>query len=301
MFNGKRIICVSPVSKRRYMEVMTEHVFKHRGIVDEFHFWFNTKDPVEGAYIKSFAEQHKDFIKLIEGNPQYVGRIDNTRFFYKNCTEANTIYFKIDDDIMFMEKNIFQTLATFIMKNPHYFLVFPLIINNSWCSYFLKEKGVISGESTFSKWPEVFGNVKERMKIKKPEPRLHEFIDPKYILCDHFWNKGHVAYELQNNFLNDLLNNNIEKYRIGNIELKNYESCSIGFICWQGETFNEFGGNVDSFEDESWLTTFYPLYSGKINCICSDAIVVHHSYYIQRDYLDKTDILQKYKNLCMIY
>jgi len=302
MLKNKKIICVSPVGRKRYMEILFPYILKNKHIIDEYHLWFNTKNSEDASYIRSFAEANKNFVKIIENDSQYLGKVDNVKFFYKYCTDPDTIYIKIDDDIVFIEDGTFEKLVNFKINNPHYFLVYPMIINNHWCSYFLKEKGIIDNHSsTLNDWKNNFDKVRAQMSIKTSEPRLHHFLKPEQILCNHFWGNGEVAYNILNNFIKDVKENNIGKYKIGNIELVNKESCSINFICWEGETFKEFNGNVESLEDESWLTTFYPLYSNQTNCICSDSIVVHYSFYIQREYLDKSDILQKYKELCLTY
>ena len=79
--------------------------------------------------------------------------------------------------------------------------------------------------------------------------------------------------------------------------LKSHESASINVACWAGEDFAKFEGNVRCTEDESWLTVFYPAYAGIYSAIVGDTIAVHYSYFIQRSYLNQTDVLDRYAEI----
>ena len=63
--------------------------------------------------------------------------------FYKKCVEPNTIYFKLDDDVVWMEPGLIEKMVQFRIENPHYFLVSPLVINNSLSTYLLQIAGKI--------------------------------------------------------------------------------------------------------------------------------------------------------------
>lgn len=67
---------------------------------------------------------------VIEGNASING-------FFKYCLEKDTIYIRFDDDVVWMEPYFFEKFIDFRIQNKHYFLIFPLIINNAICLHLL--------------------------------------------------------------------------------------------------------------------------------------------------------------------
>ena len=74
------------------------------------------------------------------------------------------------------------------------------------------------------------------------------------------------------------------------------ERVSINCISWLGSTFSEFDGQV-GHDEEQWLACDAPVLKNKMNIIYGGFVCVHYSFFTQRDHLDKTDILQLYKNI----
>jgi hypothetical protein len=308
MYKGKKVVVVSPVGREQSMKILFPYILSNKGIVDEHHLWVNTSDENDLKFINDYYESNKDFVVLKEGCTELwedqKGRSSNVKHFYNYCIEKDTFYFKIDDDIIFIENGLFEDLIDFKLENPEYFLLYPLIINNTWCTHYMRENEVLDIQESeicsklwtfyYDKISDNLRSLSETMSENLDEPRLAKVIPEKALLCPIYWGDTTFAYNLLNLFQEVYREGKIEELKIPNIILNKHESASINVCCWQGSDFKQFGGDVRSSEDESWLTTFYPAYVNKKNVIVGSKIAVHYSYYTQRSELNKTDILSKY-------
>jgi len=310
MYKGKKVIVCSPVGRKESMKCLFKQVLKHRHVVDEHHLWVNTIVEEDLDYINQYAEEYKDFVVLKYGceelDPNQMGRAHNVKRFYNYCVEKDTFYFKVDDDIIFIEENLFEKLSEYKLDNPETFLVYPVIINNSWCTHFLRKFDAIDvPEDTFftKTWYPDFEESKDKIKTSSAvmsdnidEPKLRDFIPEDRLLSQLYWYNSQFAYAMLDNTYQYIKENKLSLLDIPSFNL-NYEPVSINFIMWSGEDFSQFNGDVKSLDDEPWLSTFYPLQKGIKNAIVGDVRAVHYAYWTQRDYLNTTDILNKYENL----
>lgn len=292
------------------MKCLFKEILKHKNIIDEYHLWVNTNVDEDLNYINQFAEKNKDFVHLKYGceelDPNQMGRAHNVKRFYNYCVEPNTFYFKVDDDIIFLEKNIFEVLSQYKIDNPETFLIYPVIINNYWCTHFLRKYDAIDVPKCpvcDGSWYDDFENVRELMKncpgtmsdnLDEPKPR--DYIPEDRIMSPLYWYDSQFAYQILNNTYEYIVENKLSYLDIPNIDL-DYEPVSINFVMWSGEDFAKFDGNVKSVDDEPWLSMFYPLKFDLKNIIVGNTRAVHYAYWPQRDYLNKTDILKKYEKL----
>lgn len=311
MYKGKKIIVCSPVGRKSSMKCLFKEILKHRHIIDEYHLWVNTDVSEDLEYINQFENEYQDFVKLKYGcdelDPKQMGRAHNVKRFYNYCIEPNTFYFKVDDDIIYLEKNIFEKLSQYKLDNPDTFLVYPLIINNYWCTHFLRKYDAIDVPECFvcdKTWYSDFENAREFMKdcsgtmsnnLDEPKPR--DFIPEDRIMSPLYWKDPYFAYQILDNTHHYIVEDKLSDLDIPNIILDHYEPVSINFVMWSGEDFAKFDGNVRSVDDEPWLSLFYPLKYDLKNAIVGDTRAVHYSYWPQRQYLDNTDILSKYEKL----
>ena len=51
--------------------------------------------------------------------------------FFKEYTDPNTIYLRFDDDICYIAPDAINNLLNFRIEHPEFFLVYPVIVNNS--------------------------------------------------------------------------------------------------------------------------------------------------------------------------
>lgn len=310
MYKNKKIVVCSPVGRKASMKCLFKEIIKHKDIIDEYHLWVNTSVDEDLDYINNFAEENSDFVQLKYGceelDPTQMGKAHNVKRFYNYCIEPNTFYFKVDDDIIFLENNIFEVLSQYKINNPETFLVYPMIINNYWCTHFLRKYDAIDVPECRvcdGSWYTDFENARETMKncpgtmsdnLDEPKPR--DYIPEDRIMSPLYWYDPQFAYQILNNTYEYIVKNKLSDLDIPNIDL-DYEPVSINFVMWSGEDFAKFDGNVKSVDDEPWLSMFYPLKFDLKNVVVGNTRAVHYAYWPQRNYLDTTDILSKYEKL----
>jgi hypothetical protein len=310
MYKNKKIVVCSPVGRRESMRCLFKQILRKGDIIDEYHLWVNTNVIEDLNYINEFAKQNSDFVHLKYGcdplDPNQMGRAHNVKRFYNYCTEPDTLYFKVDDDIIFIEDNTFEVLAQYKIDNPDKFLIYPVIINNYWCTHFLRKYDAIDVPKCsvcdetwyvdFENARDLIKNCSGTMSDNLDEPKPKDYIPENRILSPLYWGNPQFAYQILNNTYDYIVDKKLTLLDIPNIEL-DYEPVSINFVMWSGEDFSKFNGDVKSVDDEPWMSMFYPLKHDLKNAVVGNTRAVHYAYWPQRDYLNQTDILDKYEKL----
>ena len=180
-------------------------------------------------------------------------------------------------------------------------IIYPLIINNTFISSYLQKINVFNLKpvsNIWDSWPNVFNRIKEKIKEEKflkigNITKLHE------VLCPISWGSLNYCVNVHNQFVKDVRENNLDKYRIDNIVLENSEPVSINCCCWLGEDLKKVVKKYgDVIDDEPWFCLFTPTKLERKNVIYGKTLVSHYAFYKQRNAgLDKTDISEKYYKL----
>jgi hypothetical protein len=264
-----KVIVVTPAGRQAYLEMLIPQVLGLRPLVDEYHLWVNTNVPEDIAYMESVAKQYPKFIKLFR-LPKEVNTPSNGTIyhFWRNCIDPDALYVRFDDDIILLDTpEAFAKFVDFRLRNPQYFLVYGNILNNC-----------------------LITNIHQR------SGRVPVFMNrPAEYACtgDNGWKDPVVA----EHYHRHILDKGIEHHRMGHIwRLFDFERVSINCISWLGSTFLEFNGEIGS-DEEQWVASDKPKQSNRPNCIFGDFVCVHYAFHTQREHLNTTDILQKYKDL----
>lgn len=267
MLDGYRVVCVTPAGRRRYLKILVPYVLASREI-DEYHLWLNTIEEEDLQYLHKLKHDFPQ-IRLVEP-PAVVPSNDVFKGipqFFRYCVEADTIYIRMDDDIVYMEPDFVHKLLRFRIDNPEYFLIFPNIINNALCSYIQAKRKAIIADAPIYPW------CMDRVA----------------------WLNARFAEELHRSFLRSVANGQVEWWYFG-VRILAFTWFSINCMSWFGRDFRHFGGEVVGNEEE-FLTIVKPSEMGRVNCIYGDAIVSHFAFYVQRSHLDSTDLLARYASL----
>ena len=308
MYKEKKIIVVSPVGRTRSLKSLFKSIDKHRHVVDEYHLWVNTNVKEDLDFINSYASNNLNFVKLKYGctelDKTQFTKADNVKHFYNYCVEKDTFYFKIDDDIVYIEPGMFEKLAQYKLDHPETFLVYPTILNNHWCTHFLRKKNKIdvpvcnqcdvNWYNEYNRVKNTIINSEKVMSLNYHEGKPKDFMNESVFLSPLYWNDASFAEKLLKMSLNYIKTNTLSLLSFESIQLTSHEPVSINCIMFSGDDFEKFNGNVRCFCDEPWLTTFYPLQSNKTNVIVGDTRCVHYAYYPQRDHLNSTNLLEEY-------
>ncbi len=255
----------------RYMQYIFPYVLGS-DIVDRYDIWVNTVNMCDIEFFRQMAAGNSK-VNLVWQPDGIVDGINSINKFYENCQDDDTVYVKIDDDIIWMQPNIIEKIVAFRFENLDAFLVSPMVINNAICTYIWQVKGHI--------------------KLDKYYPaRSNEKV---------LWKRGAFAKELHEWYLSQM-----EKDASFWKQLKTDDvpvACnrfSINFILWFGRDMKLLNGNIPG-DDEEYLSSVAPVKLSKYNTFDGNAVISHFAFGPQRQILDGTDILQRYGKLCEQY
>jgi hypothetical protein len=263
MIDNYRIVCNTAAGRRHYMQYLIPFVVAN-DIVDRYDLWINTTNKQDIEFFKILSDKFPK-INLVY---QPDGIVDGNRSinaFYKQCVEEDVIYFKLDDDIIWMEPEMLEKMVRFRINNPDYFIVSPLVINNAICTYIIQNA--------------------DKIKLNKYYPaRASENV---------LWESGQFAAQFHDWFLTSQLpDRQYRNLHCGKRPIA-MNRFSINAILWFGHEMKKFGGIIPG-DDEEWLSVIKPTKLGSVNCINGDAIVAHFAFFTQRKHLDKLNILNRY-------
>ena len=141
MFEGHRVVAVTPAGRRRYMELLVPQILSC-ALVDRYDIWVNTPDPGDLAFLEGVAKLDPR-VRLVRHPDGAAPSIESIGAFHRTACDADSIYVRLDDDVVWLEPGFFETLLRFRIDHPDYFLVMPLILNNAACSFLLQSFGRI--------------------------------------------------------------------------------------------------------------------------------------------------------------
>jgi len=270
MYKGKKVISVTPAGRRRYIHLLAMHLLANRDIIDKHIFWLNTNDPKDIDYMYLLAKTYPDFFEVrdigLKGPPDS----SNIHKFFPECTVKDTTYIRFDDDVIWIDKNAVVNLLECRERHPNAPIIFANIINNALCNH-LQQR---------------YGNIPLTKKFKAD-----------YSCMGNSWADHYYAEYFHKVAISKIKNNQIKDLYFPDWILFLHERMSINCITWEGECFEKFFGQV-AYNEEEWLTTTLPEVLNENNVLCGNALVSHYAFCSQRSYMDGTDILSEYFDLC---
>ena len=267
MYDNYKVVVNTAAGRRRYMQYLIPYIVSSE-IVDRYDIWINTHDVADIEFFNQVAAKFP-VVNLVWQPDGVVNGNASINAFYKSCVEPETIYFKLDDDIIWMEPGLIEKMVSFRVDNPQYFVVSPLVINNSLSTYLLQ--------------------VENKIRLDK----YYQASSSHPVL----WKSGYFAKELHQWFLERYLNTGKwNTLHIGKKEM-GMTRFSINAILWFGDEMRKFDGVVPG-DDEEFMSCIYPTKHGMSNAWNGDAIVAHFAFFTQREQLDKWHILERYGEVC---
>lgn len=260
-----KVVCVTPAGRQRYMRILAPYVLSDER-VDEWQIWLNTVDRGDLAWLARLREHPKvRLIKLPAERPDGGRTIGQ---FWPHCADENAIYVRLDDDIVWLEKDFFSNLVAARERNPDAFLVSAMVINNALCTYLLQ----FTGKLVFT----------EYLSARCMDPVSWASADFAQTL--HLWAaKAIEAGELP--------------WRFGDYPVA-MARLSINAICYFGRDVAPYADRIGP-EEEEFVSCVLPTLLHKSNIITSDAWCAHFAYYPQREQLDKSGVLDAYIRLML--
>lgn len=256
-----RRVIVIPAGRKRYLECLLPYIRRERNSFNEVRFWLNTADKSDIAYIESVAAADPDFFKITrmpiakppqgkEFAPAEIHR------FYPTCHEDDTLYLRLDDDIVWCEDGALTKFAKFREDNPTPFLVFGNILNNGICAHIHNRIGAVPVEHGVFTY-ECTGDLG--------------------------WKNPRGAEIQHDAFFKHLEDGTLDAYKFSRWRLWEPTRFSINCMSWLGSTIKTV---VVESDEEQCLTQRLSVKLKSTNEICGDALFVHFAFCTQRNVIE---------------
>jgi hypothetical protein len=296
MIKGKRAIAWTPYGRRETVSILAQYLRREheRGLIDEWWLCLNT-DPDQGddlAYAYELARSF-DWIKLKERLPHQARRHPkqrNTGYFYEQMTDRDTVFLRIDDDIVYLHQDALERLAVHRLEAAGGVASFPVMWNNSIISWYAQQAGVIPAAGTIEmdhapgatvdyRWPQVGG---------------------PYCMDAVGWADGRFAVALHRLLLDRVAAGAAEElFLYQDYQLPLNMQFSVSVFASLGSMYADLPepGVLVPYEEEHWHTVAQPAAIGQPNTIVGDALVSHYTFFPQGPIVRQTDILERYRAL----
>ncbi len=261
MYNGYKIVAVTPAGRKRFLKLLCHYTFKNSKILDKHELWVNTKNQDDINYINDLCNSNSFFKQINPTKPVSLRPAESIYQFFNTCIQEDTIYIRFDDDICFICDDTIEKLVKFRIENPDPFLVYPIIICNGM-------EWVLEPFKPVDKW--IKGNDSALEHIRRHVEFLSDPCSNRY-KCEPYI----IPYDM-------------------NISV----NC-ICWMGKDFKTFNGIVPPWP-VNEETWLSNTKPFEIKRPNMITGDGVVVHFSYSHGHTmtFLEKhTNLYQRYLNL----
>ena len=125
---------------------------KQTSSFDEWHIWNNTRYIHDYHFIYELEKQY-DWIKVIDRfkpervnmfvGEKYYGSLVAINQFYDYTIDKQTVYIRLDDDIVWIDDGFIDKMKRFRLDNPDYTLTVANIVNNNITAHLQQKNGKI--------------------------------------------------------------------------------------------------------------------------------------------------------------
>ena len=148
-----KVSLVTFAGRQDTMEIMFAYVKAYKKYWDSYYIYVATYVATDIECIERFAqsvnEEHGQVVHVVYCPDELNTDISCVwNRAYKECQDDDTVYLKLDDDIVYMDESLFTDFVDFRISHPEYLLVLPVIINNQFASWYLQQKGLVKSSET---------------------------------------------------------------------------------------------------------------------------------------------------------
>lgn len=272
MYNGYKIKALVFAGRRDTMSILFPQI--KSDILDEVLIGVNTRNKEDIAFINDYCKKDAKF-KIIQIDDRKIGTAEAYYWMFSTLTDEDTIYFKLDDDLIYFSENFFEKMVQFRLDHKEYLTIYPFVLNNPLCNYLM---------GGFD-----FANQSDYMYHSWKNPKyayimLKAFGEGKLDISD----LGNKDYEFDDKDL-------FKRPEIG------FPICpSINCICFFGKDCKEmdWANNMRKWGgDEGFITNGIFKYFGRArkHIVYFGVQTVHYAFFTQRNELNKHNILALYK------
>lgn len=295
MIDGKRVVCWTPYGRVGTYSLLIKYLGREveRGIVDEVWAYENLEPHSDGfsnpqadhEYLRELESTMPLWFQVKqrpEGLPRRLPVQRNTGYAYRYMTDPDTVYIRLDDDIVYLHEDAISNLAGKRIANTYPVAVFGTTWNNAIVSWFYQQQGLIPRE-----WGE----------------------------CGFFcmdpigWANGSFAVNLHTMLLDiaeqgDSKKVSDEMYLYQDFPIQAGTQFSVSFFASLGSMYRDLPHgpgvlhpNENNDEEESWHTQYKPREIGTDNLLIGNALVSHFTFKPQKPRVMASNILERYQTL----
>ncbi|MEI6667424.1 MAG: hypothetical protein WCP29_04645 [Acidobacteriota bacterium] len=246
------------------MAILLDYVLRalQTGVVSEYHVWDYARTPRDRIWLQTLPERHHAIRVL---TPPSSDRHYRAYYrHYRRDTYRDTVFVKIDDDIVYANLEQLPAFLAFRIAHPGYFLVSANVVNNGVCAYFQQQQGVVPAS-------------------------LMDLPYPERGFCGTLWERPDLAERLHGYFLDAP-----DRFSTTGID-KAPDRLSINFVSYLGSDLDQIANVGDDDEEEMSVTI--PRRLGRTNVIFRPMVVSHLSFVAQDRGMRVARLLRRYREL----
>jgi len=264
-----KLIVVTPAGREKYLRLLGHYVLNSPAVV-EWQLWDNCRNEADRAYLHRLAASDpRCKLKQLPGADGKLGIIGD---FFRFCDDADALYLRLDDDVIFIEDSFFpRFIARAEAERGNAIWFSPIVINNAICNFMLQQ---------FS-----------RVAISGPISCQ--------AMCPFSWAYPDFAEAIHPVFVEAIRSGRLDDFRVPDreIRLSRFSINALGFFGAEklalGDAFLPPGYQGE----EEWLSAVLPARLDRAGKIFGDLLVAHFSFYTQERRLLQTGILDSYYRL----
>jgi hypothetical protein len=261
MYEDYRVVVVCPCGRRHVADLMRRHVEQARPVVDELHWWLNTDNEDDLAYFRGLERAAPDFHRTVTmaGVAWFRRRSMTIGRFFRHAIDPDTIYIRLDDDVVWMVEGCLESLLAHRVAYPDAYLVYGNIVNSSRFMHLHQQQGAFDPGFPISY------NINDRTNRHSPAAGLaaHEAL------------LGTVEAIEAGGDREALL----EPWtKFGRHVFAPGEHNDVNMICWFGRDFAAWKGVCPwNVHEEQWICLRMPATQGRVHEACGAALCVHYA------------------------
>jgi hypothetical protein len=264
-----KLIIVTPAGREKYLRLLSHYVLKSPE-VSEWHLWDNCRNEQDRAYLHALAASDpRCKLKQLPGADGGFGIIGS---FFQFCDDADALYLRFDDDIVFIEEGFFPKFVERAKAERGGAIWFsPLVINNAICNFLIKHFAEVELTGPFS----------------------------CQAMCPYSWASPAFPQAFHPAFVEAVKKGKVDAFRVPDRELKlsRYSINALGFFGADKVALGDVFMPPGYLAEEEWLSAVLPAKIDRPGKIFGDLLVAHFSFYTQEHRLLQTDILEAYYRL----
>lgn len=135
----------TPVGRRIFVDILDcylrANLAVNNGFLDEVHFIVHTEDQTDIAWLEDLVatDRMEPYYKVMHDDQDLDGGSVWGTFpnlYGKYATDEDTLYVKIDDDMVWLDDNAIPHLVSALLAHPEAHSVQANVINSQWSQYF---------------------------------------------------------------------------------------------------------------------------------------------------------------------